>query len=112
MWAEKSSRVADARSYKRPLQSTSKPATVAQSSNVQETDAVTVITSFDAAKIRKDAEPRKEDTEIIFEEAKNTSERPTTYEKLDMFCLTERCLTCVIRFGLILENAWRGLRGK
>ena len=51
MWAEKSSRVADARSRKRPLQSTSEPTTVADGTNV-----VTVISDSDIAKIRKDAE--------------------------------------------------------
>lgn len=55
MWAEKSSRVADARKNK-PLQSTSTPANNALGLNTQESNAVTVITSFDAAKIRKDAE--------------------------------------------------------
>ena len=43
-----SSRVADARSIERPLHSTSQPANVAQRNRVpEETDARTVITSFD-----------------------------------------------------------------
>ena len=43
-----SSRVADARSNERPLHSTSQPANIAQRNRVpEETDARTVITSFD-----------------------------------------------------------------
>ena len=57
MWATLSSRVIDARSNERPLSSTSQPADVAKRAVAPEkTNARTVITSFDAAKIRKDAE--------------------------------------------------------
>ena len=58
MWAEKSSRVADARSLERPLRSTSSPTNVAQNDAEKaqdEANAVTVITRTDAAKIRKDS---------------------------------------------------------
>jgi hypothetical protein len=51
MWADKSFGGADARSNKRPLQSTSKPANTDKSTN-----AVTVISDIDIAKICKDAE--------------------------------------------------------
>ncbi|MCR5314100.1 MAG: hypothetical protein K6E54_10770 [Bacteroidaceae bacterium] len=51
MWADKSFGDADARSNKRPLQSTSKPANTDKSTN-----AVTVISDIDIAKICKDAE--------------------------------------------------------
>ena len=56
MWAEMSSRGADARSEKRPLQSTSTPANNDLEIKFKQSNAVTVITSFDNAKIRKDAE--------------------------------------------------------
>lgn len=57
MWATLSSRVIDARSNERPLSSTSQPADVVKRAVAPEkTNARTVITSFDAAKIRKDAE--------------------------------------------------------
>ena len=56
MWANKSSRVADARFSERPLHSTSKPVNNTQGANSLKSNTVTVITSFDAAKIRKDAE--------------------------------------------------------
>ena len=67
MWANKSSRVADARFSERPLHSTSKPANNTQGANSLESNTVTVITSFDAAKIRKDAE-----TAIKKDEKNNT----------------------------------------
>ena len=52
MWATLSSRVADARSNERPLHSTSQPANVAQRNRVpEETDARTVITSFNIANV-------------------------------------------------------------
>ena len=51
MWAEKSSKVPDARSKKRPLDSTSKPTYGPESSAVR-----TVIPDNDIAKIRKEAE--------------------------------------------------------
>ena len=51
MWAEKSTRGADARSEKRPLHSTSQP------TNTEGTvDVRTVISDADIAKIHKDAE--------------------------------------------------------
>ena len=56
MWADMSSRVTDARSNKRPLQSTSSPANNGLKKDSKQSNAVTVITPFDAAKIRKDAE--------------------------------------------------------
>ena len=56
MWANLSSLGADARSGERPLHTTSQPTNVAQSANAQATNVRTVIQSFDAAKIRKDAE--------------------------------------------------------
>ena len=56
MWAEMSSRVADARSNKRPLQSTSKSTNSTTDNNAQAPNVATVITSFDVSKIRKDAE--------------------------------------------------------
>ena len=56
MWATLSSEGADARSNKRPLQSTSQPAQVALKPTSQEAPARTVISGIDAAKIRKDAE--------------------------------------------------------
>ena len=56
IWAEKSSRVADARSNERPLRSTSSPTNVAHGTEAARANAVTVITRTDAAKIRRDAE--------------------------------------------------------
>jgi hypothetical protein len=59
IWAEKSSRVADARSNERPLRSTSSPTNVAHGTEAARANAVTVITRTDAAKIRRDAEIAK-----------------------------------------------------
>ena len=56
MWATLSSRGADARSNERPLHTTSKPANVTNGTEAARANAVTVISSFDAAKIRRDAE--------------------------------------------------------
>jgi hypothetical protein len=56
IWAEKSSRVADARSNERPLRSTSSPTNVAHGTEAARANAVTVITRTDATKIRRDAE--------------------------------------------------------
>lgn len=96
MWAEKSSRVADARLKKRPLQSTSKPSTAAQDTNIQEADERTVITHFDAAKIRKDAKTAIQNDEKLRE--------MRVYQgsgaDLDARLLTLACLNFEFKLGL------------
>ena len=77
MWATLSSRGADARSYERPLQSTSKPANVTNGTEAARANAVTVISSFDAAKIRRDAEIAIENDEKMRNIRKPTYLRPS-----------------------------------
>lgn len=82
MWANLSSRGADARFEKRPLQSTSKPTDNDLENNAKQSNVVTVITSFDAAKIRKDSETAiKNDEKINFHKVFHGS--GADFEKFD-----------------------------
>ncbi len=80
MWATLSSGVADARSNERPLRSTSQPANVVSKSNSSDANARTVISSIDAAKIRKDAEIAIENDEKIRLQLQN--EKKQTADKV------------------------------
>ena len=73
MWADLSSRVSDARSEKRPLSSTSEPVNNDLETNSEQSNTVTVITSFDSAKIQKDAETAIEkDNKISMQKAETS----------------------------------------
>ena len=73
MWATLSSEGADARYNKRPLHLTSQPADVAKETVAsEETNARTVISDIDTAKIRKDSET------AIRNDKKSPQERSTS----------------------------------
>ena len=99
-----SSRVSDARSEKRPLSSTSEPVNNDLETNSKQSNTVTVITSFDAAKIRKDAETaiekdnkismQKAETSVFYSNAERAvegikQEKESVMEGQPMFFRTE-----------------------